>query len=225
MWLRQISNLERLSVKWHLSCTSLVIIKILQTFLLPHGHVFHILNMFQITWLLFKGILLQSCTNQRWLILQSHAKGKNRKKGNPRTDLLVLKSIFGFWVRLQIRNLVSQLNASNVYGNESICLLRFSESCELWSQKFQPTVTFFAAVNQISGSFRIPMVYEGCYQIPGTWSVQHGGFFAITISCWRFFTGIRRSLRWYWFAWHRGDLNCWQWRGPGKSLCHSTGIF
>ena len=143
MWLRQISNLERLSVKWHLSCTSLVIIKILQTFLLPHGHVFHILNMFQITWLLFKGILLQSCTNQRWLILQSNAKGKNWKKGNPSTDLLVLKSIFGFCVRLQIRNLMSQLNTSNVYGNESICLLGFSESCKLWSQKFQPTVTFF----------------------------------------------------------------------------------
>ena len=46
--------------------------------------------MFQITWLLFKGILLRSCTNQRWLILQSNAKGKDRNKGNPRTDLSVL---------------------------------------------------------------------------------------------------------------------------------------
>ena len=54
---------------------------------------------------------------------------KKRKKGNPRRDLSVLKSVFGFCARLQIQNLMSQLNASNVYGNESICLIRIF--CEI----------------------------------------------------------------------------------------------
>ena len=36
-------------------------------------------------------------------------KKKNGKKGNPRTDILALKSFFGFRVRLQIRNTVEVL--------------------------------------------------------------------------------------------------------------------
>ena len=39
----------------------------------------------------------------------SQEKKKNGKKGNPRTDILALKSFFGFRVRLQIRNTVEVL--------------------------------------------------------------------------------------------------------------------